>query len=174
MVAGENDPSECKSWLLMQNRDNVILVTRDPRFESLCGTLDTDGFRKRYNFLFEVELPAEREVIQKSMKKSNDPKVIGELKNHVAWIDKQQRSGSAKSADAKILAEHKKKEREVAKQGKQPFYLKKSQVQEWKLIDKYNHLKATGKLEDFIEKRRRRNAAKDHRHMPYRCVHDSE
>lgn len=28
--------------------------------------------------------------------------------------------------------------------------------------------KASGKLESFIEKRRRRNASKDHRYMPYR------
>lgn len=27
---------------------------------------------------------------------------------------------------------------------------------------------ASGKLEAFIEKRRRKNAAKDHRYMPYR------
>lgn len=32
---------------------------------------------------------------------------------------------STKQTDAGILAEHKKKEREAAKQGKQPFYLKK-------------------------------------------------
>ncbi|XP_058085490.1 uncharacterized protein LOC131232966 [Magnolia sinica] len=176
--ANKNRPMEMSSKKPVGRFREVIQarkkVTRDPRFESLCGTLDTDGFRKRYSFLFEVELPAEKEKLQKLMKKSNDPKVIEELKNHIAWIDKQQRSGSAKRADTKILAEHKKKEREAAKQGKQPFYLKKSEVRERKLIEKYNHLKATGKLEDFIEKRRKRNAAKDRRHMPYRRVHDSE
>lgn len=29
-------------------------------------------------------------------------------------------------------------------------------------------LQATGKLEKFLEKRRRKNAAKDHRYLPYR------
>ena len=39
--------------------------------------------------------------------------------------DKQLKSDSAKHIDAEILANHKKKEREAAKQGKRPFYLKK-------------------------------------------------
>ena len=42
--------------------------------------------------------------------------------------DKQLKTGSVKQIDSKILAEHKKKEREAAKQGKQPFYLKKCNV----------------------------------------------
>jgi hypothetical protein len=32
----------------------------------------------------------------------------------------------------------------------------------------------SGKLDAFIEKRRRKNAAKDHRFMPYRRSNDSE
>ncbi|RVW16243.1 rRNA biogenesis protein rrp36 [Vitis vinifera] len=103
-------------------------VVRDPRFESLCGTLDADGFRKRYNFLYETELPAEREGLKKELKKANDPKVIEELKNQISWIDKQLKSGSVKHTDSKILAEHKKKEREATKQGKRPFYIKKCNV----------------------------------------------
>ncbi|KAH0996789.1 hypothetical protein GBA52_020653 [Prunus armeniaca] len=142
-------------------------VVRDPRFESLCGTLDVDGFRKRYDFLFANELPAEREELQKQVKKSKDPEVIEELKKHISWIDKQLKSESAKRTEAAILAEHKQKEREAAKQGKQPFFLKKSEIRKKRLMEKYKQLKGSGKLEAFIEKRRRKNAAKDHRFMPY-------
>ncbi|GLT78281.1 hypothetical protein SLA2020_498210 [Shorea laevis] len=149
-------------------------VVRDPRFESLCGTLDVEGFRKRFNFLFENNLPAEREELQKQLKKTRNPEVIGELKNHISWIDKQLKLESTKSADAKILAEHKKKEREAAKHGKQPFYLKKSEIRKQRLIEKYKNLKASGKLESFVEKRRKKNAAKDHRYMPYRRPNDVE
>jgi len=39
--------------------------------------------------------------------------------------DKQMKSDSMKNIDTEILAKHKKKEREAAKQGKSPFYLKK-------------------------------------------------
>ncbi|XP_068339416.1 uncharacterized protein [Pyrus communis] len=117
-------------------------VVRDPRFESLCGELDVGRFRKKYRFLFEEELPAKKD-------------------------DKQLNSESAKCTEAAILTEHKKKERKAAKEGKQPFFLKKSEIRKKRLVEKYKQLKASGKLKPFIEKRRRKNAAKDHRYMPY-------
>ncbi|ONH91588.1 hypothetical protein PRUPE_8G125000 [Prunus persica] len=159
-------------------------VVRDPRFESLCGTLDVDGFRKRYDFLFANELPAERGELQKQVKKSKDPEVIEELKKRISWIiiffivvsfqDKQLKSESAKRTVAAILAEHKQKERKAAKQGKQPFFLKKSEIRKKRLIEKYKQLKGSSKLEAFIEKRRRKNAAKDHIYMPYRRPDNTE
>lgn len=86
------------------------------------------------------------------MKKTKDPEVISGLKERLAWIvsgfslvksdqfilrynvflilfrkfqDKQLKSASIKHTDKEILVKHKKKEREAAKQGKQPYYLKK-------------------------------------------------
>lgn len=43
----------------------------------------------------------------------------------MSFQDKQLKSGSEKNIEAEILTKHKKKEREAAKQGKRPFYLKK-------------------------------------------------
>lgn len=170
--ANKNRPMEVSSKKPVGRFREVVQapkkVIRDPRFESLCGTLDEDGFRKRYNFLYEDELPAERKELLKQFEKSKDPNVRDETKNRISWIDKQLKAGSTKRTDAEILYEHKKHERESAKQGKQPFYLKKSEIRKQRLIGKYNELKASGKLEAFIEKRRRKNASKDHRYMPYR------
>ncbi|CAN6557246.1 unnamed protein product [Malus baccata var. baccata] len=45
---------------------------------------------------------------------------------------------------------------------------KKAEIRKKRLVEKYKQLKASGKLEAFIEKRSRKNAAKDHRYMPYR------
>ncbi|XP_071730739.1 uncharacterized protein [Rutidosis leptorrhynchoides] len=149
-------------------------VVRDPRFESLCGTLDVDGFKKRYNFLYDTELPAEKERLKKQMKKTKDPEAFDELKERVAWIDKQLKSASAKHTDKGILVKHKKKEREAAKQGKQPYYLKKSEIRKQELVEKFKALKASGQLASFIEKKRRKNAAKDHRFMPYRRPNENQ
>ncbi|KAK7349606.1 hypothetical protein VNO77_07097 [Canavalia gladiata] len=176
--ANKNRPMEASSKKPVSAFREVIQapkkVVRDPRFEALCGNLDPEGFRKRYNFLYENDLPAERQALKKEFKKYKDPQRISEVEERIAWIDKQLKSGSAKHIDAEILAKHKKKEREAAKQGKRPFYLKKSEIRKQRLIEKYNHLKSSGKLETFVEKRRRRNAAKDHRYMPYRRSGDVE
>lgn len=170
--ANKNRPMEA-SWKRPVGRFREVIqapkkVARDPRFESLCGTLNVEGFKKRYGFLYENELPAERKELQKQLKKSNDPDVIDELKIRIGWIDKQLKSETGKQTEAAILAEHKKKEREAAKQGKKPFYLKKSEIRKRRLIEKYNSLKASGKVDAFMEKKRRKNAAKEHRYVPYR------
>ncbi|KAI4303494.1 hypothetical protein MLD38_039115 [Melastoma candidum] len=176
--ANKNRPTEVSCSKPVSRFREVIQAPKktvcDPRFESLFGTLDDDGFRKRYNFLFEKELPSEKQELQKKLKKSKDPKVIEELKNRITWIDKQIKSESTKRTESAILVEHKKKEREAAKQGKQPFYLKKSEIRNRRLIEKYNILKESGKLDSFIEKKRRKNAAKDHRYMPYRRTNQDD
>lgn len=52
------------------------------------------------------------------------------------------------------------------KQGKQPYFMKRSEAKRQELVAKYKHLKATGGLEKVVQKRRRRNALKDHRYVP--------
>ncbi|XVF10671.1 hypothetical protein REPUB_Repub07fG0202500 [Reevesia pubescens] len=97
--ANKNRPMELSSKKPVRSFRQVIQaskkVARDPHFESSCGKLDVDGFRKRYNFLFENNLPAERE-------------------------DKQLKFESAKHTDAVILAQHKKRKRS-SKAGETPF-----------------------------------------------------
>ncbi|KAE8055254.1 hypothetical protein FH972_012106 [Carpinus fangiana] len=185
----KNRPSEVSSKKPVSRLREVIQapkrVIRDPRFESLCGTFDAKQFRSKYNFLFKKYDPEIIEKLRKQLRKSNDPEVIGELKSHLSWIDKQLKSDSTRQTEAAILAEHKKKEREAAKKGKQPFYLSKTlltchadgaETYEWTSspLTRFFYLQASGKLDAFIEKRRRKNAAKDHRYMPYRRSNDSE
>ncbi|AQK84215.1 Putative AP2/EREBP transcription factor superfamily protein [Zea mays] len=55
--------------------------------------------------------------------------------------DKQLKSHPPKNVESEILCEHIKKEREAAKAGKRPYYLKKSELRERKLMNKYNELK---------------------------------
>ena len=57
-------------------------------------------------------------------------------------------------------------ERAAVKQGKKPFFLKRTEAKRQELVAKYKHLKATGGLEKVVQKRRRKNAMKDHRYVP--------
>ncbi|XP_062229237.1 rRNA biogenesis protein RRP36-like [Phragmites australis] len=89
------------------------------------------------------------------------------MKSRITWIVSQLKSHPQKNVESKILREHIKKEKEVAKTGKQPYYLKKSKLRQRKLMNKYNELKEAGKLDAFMERRRRKNASKDRRYRPY-------
>ncbi|ONM13382.1 Testis intracellular mediator protein [Zea mays] len=83
----------------------------------------------------------EAERLQKMIKKSKDQDAIGEMKSRVTWIDKQLKSHPPKNVESEILREHIKKEREAAKAGKRPYYLRKPELRERKLMNKYNELK---------------------------------
>jgi ribosomal RNA-processing protein 36 len=54
----------------------------------------------------------------------------------------------------------------AAKQGRKPFYLKRSEKSRQDLVRRYNMLKDLGKLDKEIAKKARKNASKDHRYVP--------
>jgi ribosomal RNA-processing protein 36 len=50
--------------------------------------------------------------------------------------------------------------------GKKPFFLSKSEKRKRELVAKYEELKSSGRLDKYMAKRRKKNAAKDHRYLP--------
>lgn len=67
-----------------------------------------------------------------------------------------------------------KEEREKVEAGKQPYYMKASEKKTMLLEEKYNELKKEGRLNQFMEKRRKKNSNKDHRWMPERRSFDGD
>lgn len=57
------------------------------------------------------------------------------------------------------------KEKEAVKGGKAPYYLKKSEQKRLELVAKYEELKANGRLEKYMDKRRQKNAKKEHKQL---------
>lgn len=49
-----------------------------------------------------------------------------------------------------------------------PFLTSTAEMQKMELAEKYKQLKKSGKLESFLNKKRKRNAAKDKRKLPFR------
>ena len=92
--------------------------------------------------------------------------------------------------------EHKKAERQLQGEGKKPFFLKKCNThkhmcitfigvtaitffshihmylpavqKQLELVDKYKELKRTGKFEKYLTKKRKRNAQRDRRQLPFK------
>ena len=52
--------------------------------------------------------------------------------------------------------------------GKKPFFAKKSVVRERELIDQYEQLKKEGRLEKFLQKKRKKLDGKQKKQMPRR------
>ncbi|GBG72641.1 hypothetical protein CBR_g12215 [Chara braunii] len=142
---------------------------RDPRFESLSGKFSETGFRKAYGFLFDEVLPAEKESLKQELTKAKreggDAKELEDNFSRVERLLKEDQKNQAKKDREREI---RKKQLDQIKQGKKPFFLKKSEEKKIELMGKFEELKEKGNLDAYITKKRKKNAAKDRRFMPYR------
>jgi hypothetical protein len=137
-----------------------------------AGAAAAAGFdaraRARYAFLYEDTLPSERAALAKSLRKAKAPEARAALAGRLTQVSQAMASDTAAQAAAAALAARRARERAAVAAGKKPFYQKPAVARREALVAKFEVLKASGKLESAMAKRRKKNAAKAHRHMPYR------
>ena len=88
------------------------------------------------------------------------------MRGFVSYLCEEERTAHLTFSQLTALVLMQAEERAAVKQGKKPFFLKRSEAKRQELVAKYKHLKATGGLEKAVQKRRRKNAMKDHRYVP--------
>jgi len=141
-------------------------LRRDPRFEASSGTLDEAKFRKSYGFVFDHVLPAEKEALQAQMKKEKDVYKKRGMQTKLTRLEQTLKKEAQQRKVDRRTKERKDAEKEAVRQGKRPYYLKKSDVKKQEWAEKYQELKRAGKVQDYLAKKRKRRAAKDHKLIP--------
>lgn len=151
---------------------------RDPRFDPLIAERAQKGAPravqpetkalKRYAFLFDEKMPEERRELAAALKKTKSEGKKAAIKAEMAALAAAAKAEAARRKREEAEAAAAAGRRAAADAGKAPFYLKKSERKRQELVAKYEELKTGGGLERFMEKRRKRNAAKDHRYLPGR------
>ncbi|XP_025067702.1 ribosomal RNA processing protein 36 homolog isoform X1 [Alligator sinensis] len=142
-------------------------VHRDPRFDDLSGEYSPEVFEKTYSFLNSIK-EREKEIVQKQLKKSRNAEQQENLQQLLKRMTQQEVAQKDRQRRREKELALKKQQREQAQQGRKPFYLKKSEKRKLELAEKYAELKRSGKLESFLSKKRKRNAIKDKRRLPFR------
>lgn len=100
-------------------------VFRDPRFENIGGPRpDENTVSKRYAFLNDYKA-SEIAELKKAIKKSRNGDEKEQMRKQLESMESQQKTQQRKDEQQAVVREHKKKEKELVKDGKQPFYLKK-------------------------------------------------
>ncbi|XP_068009715.1 ribosomal RNA processing protein 36 homolog [Melanerpes formicivorus] len=140
-------------------------VHRDPRFDDLSGEYKPEIFMKTYSFLDSIK-KQEKEMVQKQLKKCRDAEQKEKLQRLLSRMTQQEQAQKQQQKLRERELSLKRQQRELAKQGKKPFFLKKSEKRKLELAEKYAELKRSGKLESFLTKKRKRNAVKDKRRLP--------
>lgn len=142
-------------------------VSRDPRFDDLSGEYKPEIFEKTYKFMNDIR-QREKEVVQKMLKKTKPVHEKEKLQFLLKRMENQERARKSLEQQREAELEFKRRRREMAGQGLEPFFLKSSDKKKLELAEKYHELKKSGKLENFLSKKRKRNAAKDRRKLPSR------
>ncbi|XP_010145581.1 PREDICTED: ribosomal RNA processing protein 36 homolog [Eurypyga helias] len=140
-------------------------IHRDPRFDDLSGEYKPEIFMKTYSFLDSIK-KQEKEMVQKQLKKCRDVERKEKLQQLLNRMMQQEQAQEKQQKLRERQLSLKRQQRELAKQGKKPFFLKKSEQRKLELAEKYAELKRSGKLESFLNKKRKRNAIKDKRRLP--------
>ncbi|XP_067115576.1 ribosomal RNA processing protein 36 homolog [Osmerus mordax] len=141
-------------------------VSRDPRFDDLSGEYKPEIFEKTYKFINDIK-QREKDVVQKRINKTKMANQKEKLQFLLKRMENQERARKSREEQREKELEFKRKQREMAGQGLKPYFLKKSDKKKLELADKYNELKRSGKLENFLSKKRKRNAGKDRRKLPF-------
>ena len=168
------------------------VVSRDPRFDETVagvgGSVTDRAFRKRYSFLYDEQLPAAKQQLRAQLKVlawSGRLACLQHLTLHPLFSQREKRvdkrealrgqlrdveqslkqEALLRAEDARQTARHTREKTAVAA-GKKPFYLKKAAAKQDDLLAKFSELKASGRLDKFLAKRRQKLATKDHVHAP--------
>uniref|UniRef100_A0A671SQ83 rRNA biogenesis protein RRP36 n=1 Tax=Sinocyclocheilus anshuiensis TaxID=1608454 RepID=A0A671SQ83_9TELE len=141
------------------------MISGDPRFDDLSGEYKPDIFSQTYKFINDIRQKETKIVRKKFVKAKSDTKKE-ELKALLKRMENQQRARQRQEHEREKELHFKQKQRELVGQGHKPFYLKKSDKKKLELAEKYSELKKSGKLENFLSKKRKRNATKDRKMLP--------
>ncbi|TFK02517.1 Ribosomal RNA processing protein 36-like protein [Platysternon megacephalum] len=123
--------------------------------------------KKPVPFLRQV-VSVKKTIVQRQLKKSQNVEQREKLQQLLKRMTQQEEAQKERQRQREKELALKRAQREQAQLGRKPFYLKKSEKWKLELAEKYKVLKGSGKLESFLSKKRKRNAIKDKRRLPFR------
>jgi ribosomal RNA-processing protein 36 len=163
--SSKHAPTEISSKKAVSRKREVVAVTkrefRDPRFEPLA----TGSGRAAYSFL-DGYRDDEIKELKIAIKNTKDEDAKEKLKRALMSMESRKRAQERKDKEKEVLAKHRKDEKELVRQGKQPFYLKKAEQKKRLLLDQYGDLKGK-QLDRVIERRRKKVEGREKKKMPF-------
>lgn len=162
--ANKNRPREMSSKIKVSTFREVVLVnkdrSRDPRFDSLCGTYNERQFKHSYSFLTDIK-KKEKEQLHRELKDTTDAQRRKDIKYLIQRLENQEREERRKAELEEKKKEERRKQINDLRQGRKPKFIKKSEKKVLDLVDRYEELKKSGKLLKHIEKQRKKNIKRD-------------
>ena len=163
----KNRPREMSSKRQVSRFREVLSVStevkapkRDPRFDPICGEYNEKLFKDNYGFVNEYKV-TDLKFLKKQLQEEEDPERKSQIKYLIQRTENQLRQldqDKEKEMEKKEEIEERKAQ---LKAGIKPVYISKSKQKEKDLVKKYEKLKSSGGLDNYIKKKTKKNVAKD-------------
>lgn len=144
------------------------LEARDPRFDPAITSsagFDESKAKKAYAFLDEYRA-SEMSALRAAIKKTKNPEEKERLQRQLMSMDSKKKAQDKKDRERRILEDHRREEKELVKQGKKPFYLKKSEQKKRLLTEQFQSMKKR-QVDKSIERRRKKLASREKRELEH-------
>lgn len=148
----------------------AVPKTRDPRFDPTVvgknSRMPTASADAAYSFLNDYRA-AELKDLKEQLRQTKNAEQKESLKRAVRSATDRMREVENRKREQRILADHKKQEKELIREGKKsnPYYMKKSDLKKQVLLHKYNEMNSKDRAK-ALERRRKKVAAKERLQMP--------
>ena len=140
---------------------------RDPRFDNLSGKLNRGHWETAYNFIDEYKT-SELKQLRENSKKEKDLEVKAKMDGMLSRESNRVQEREIWKQERAIVQEHRRNERKAISEGrkKTPYHLSRQGLKKKGLEKKFETLKKAGKVDKYMEKRRKKNSMKDRRRLP--------
>ena len=103
----------------------------------------------------------ELKVLREELVDEDDPDRIKQIKYLIQRMENQDREKKKIENEKRVMHEERKRNRQLLKDGKSPEFVSKEERQNKDLIEKYEELKKSNKLESYMKKKNRKNLSKE-------------
>jgi len=131
-------------------------VGRDPRFDNLCGTFQPRFFKTAYRFL-EEKKRNELDEIKELHRRVRDTDKKLQLRSLIDHYKDSLSKSHKEDHQMNLMQNWKSQEKTRVGGGKKPFFLKNSAIKELSMMDKYESLRQSGRLQSFLTKKKEKN-----------------
>jgi len=146
---------------------------RDPRFDPrVVGDAAPTGAAKaalerNYAFLDDLRR-AEMDDLKARLRLAKKRRAPDReaLERELMSLQSRDKARAQKKLEEKVLDEHRAREKELVKEGKKPFYLKKSEQKSRLLVERFKGMKKR-QVDKAIERRRKKDAAKEKKELDH-------
>ncbi|XP_023305335.2 ribosomal RNA processing protein 36 homolog [Lucilia cuprina] len=139
---------------------------RDPRFDERAGEYDVKKFKENYQFVSEIR---EKEVhhLKRQLKRIEDNEEKEDIKKTMQRLINKNVEDKKWHKKQQLLKEEQNEIQKAIAEGKQPHYMTKKERRAKELVSQFEELKQKGKLNKHLEKRRKKNVAKDRKRIGF-------